>query len=461
METDQLRARVENLEYLLEALTTGAIGRAMQNPSWLQPKWYIDPQNVTGNAKSNNSGLFPSQPVARWSDVIQRYGTESPELDADVDWTWLSDSPSDGSDPVTFTPTMNGSRGRMIGTPTLVGSGILAGVTPKNRAAGTLLNVDLAAVPSAASEMFLVNTTPGKESVCQIIRNTAGTFFDLSQPIIPSNGVLVSDFLEVDTYANGDTFQVFRQTKVDLVLLQPVVSKLSLGALNFFTLYRIGGLDTSPTFSSGPANMYLGDRIYATECLFNKKVILTRPTDGGNVLLINCAFQAHPLGFSSLSGGSNVAQASGTGSKPWLFGGWTNGMALAGAYIDGDAVVLTSARLLGGLIGAMYVDAGVSFNIGSTVTLSDQGIGAAIYGLGGINSVGRLSVVGATAAAALLATGGLRIDGQTTAFSATAMNPSVVNGVVPLTAVAIDAAAGPAGFGGNAFIPGGGAISTF
>jgi hypothetical protein len=432
------------------------------NPNLRQPRWFIDPQNKSGNARDTNVGVVSSEPVRTWNGgVIARYGTKSPILPIDVDWTYLSDSPSDGSDPVVFSPTMIGGLGRFSSIPTLVGSGTFLALTPRNRAAGNLLSADLGGIVGLAPGMWVVNTTPGKNSYANLIRNTGGNVWDLSQPIEPGVGVVTNSINEVNTWANGDTFNVMRNAKVDFTVLNPDVSQLSLGALNFFTLFNIDGLDTSPTFSSGPAGLYVGDRIYVNQCAFAKRIVLTRPTDGGNNLFINCALMT-PNGPSAIVGGSNIAQASGSGSKPWFYAGWANGIALEGAYIDADAVVLGNGRINGGLIGTVYVDGGVRFRVAGGVELTDAGtFGAAIYGPGSLNAeFGRLHITGSTATASLLYLGSTQINGDATAYSSTNTNPSVINGLVPLTPANIDAPAGPAGFGGNAFNPGGGCIST-
>lgn len=57
--------------------------------------------------------------------------------------------------------------------------------------------------------------------------------------------------------------------------------------------------------------------------------------------------------------------------------------------------------------------------------------------------------------------GGLSINGSPNACSHTSAAPDVVNCGIAVTAANLDAAAGATGFGGNAFIPGGGSISNF
>ena len=87
--------------------------------------------------------------------------------------------------------------------------------------------------------------------------------------------------------------------------------------------------------------------------------------------------------------------------------------------------------------------------------MSDSGLGVALYGPGGLNvGFGRLRLDGVTAADALLVGGGITLNGQNTAFSATNTAPSVINGGIPITPTNVDT-------NGQLFFPGGGSIATF
>ena len=70
------------------------------NPTWQQPTWFIDPQNVTGLASDLNSGLDASHPVLTYSaGVAGKWMTTSPTLSQNTTITWLSAN-TDNTDPV-------------------------------------------------------------------------------------------------------------------------------------------------------------------------------------------------------------------------------------------------------------------------------------------------------------------------------------------------------------------------
>ena len=453
MRTDRngLERAQDNLIAL--ALARGRASVPQPNSFWQQAAVFVDPLNRTTLAKNTNDGLTATTPIRFWSEVLRRYGTASPwAIPQSTDWHFLSGSPADGSDPIVFSPTMiEQARGRILadyGAAQLVGSGTLGPVTAKNRATGTLLQADLSSVPGAAVNQVIQNTTGGKESRAIIIRAGEGGFFSLSQPQGLSNGVLLgSGEVEVNTWAEGDTIEIFQPDLLDLVQIEPTVASFNLTSSNFFTLWQIGVLD--PTSANQVGTTQMSDTMYVSECVFLRREVYRPSGWTHNVVHSNTWANA------GLVAAAPVAETGGAGAGLFLFGGGANGLAAVGKLFDGDAVVFgSSSRILGAGIGAIYVDQ--FLRLSNQVDLEDVGNGAAIYGPGAIDvTQGRLLLNGTTATASLLVGGGITIDGLAQGFTATAASPSVIDGNIAIDPTHIDAA--PMG---QIWIPGGGAIGT-
>lgn len=423
-------------------------------PAISQTDFWIDPQNRTGLANDANSGTSPSAPVLTWNGgVIRRYGTKSPILSNNplltiYNYHFMSSSPNNDSDPIDFTPTVaNQASVRFSGTfdaHNIVGSGALAGVVAKNRATGQVLEADLAAVAGAAPGMVLVNTTAGKASRCIVGPNVAGTVFILTQPItIVDDWPLHSDPTEVDTYANGDTFSLYNEDLIDLVNLQPIVTEFDPNfAAQFSVVTGLGILNPTTI-----RNMcYVGDVIGFLYSVMNRRIILTRPAFGRNTLFFGCQ------GLQGLSGGT---MDSILGNTCFLEAGIYGSVEGIGILADEDVIFTnTFARMIGAKLGAVAVISGAGLDMSQETILTDLGNGAVIYGAGAINvGFGRLLLEGVTATNGLKVSGGITIDGQTHAFTATQANPSVINGDVTINVANIDA-------NGTMYFPGGGSISV-
>lgn len=441
----------------LEALVAAALARTgslvpQPNPFWQQSAVFIDPLDRTGHASNDNVGTDELLPIRNWFEVLRRYGTQSPRLPQSTDWHFLSGSPTDGSDPILFTPAMlDASTGRILGDygpAQLVGAGTLAGVVAKDRATGTLLQADLSSVPGAAVNQVIQNIGPGKSSRAILVRDLGGGNFAISQPQTPSNGILIgTGENEVNTWANDDPIQVYQPDLLDLVQVEPTVCTFNSESSNFFTIWQCGSID--PTIANQVGTTQLGDTMYLSECVLHRREVY-RPSGWTHNVV-----RSNTWNVQGLVCAAPVAAVGGQGAGMFAFGGGANGVAMVGKIVDGDFIAFGgSSRVLGGAIGAMYVDS--FLRLSNQVDLEDLGNGPAIYGPGGLDvSQGRLLLSGTTAVASLLVSGGITIDGLSNGFTATAANPSVIDGNVAITPAAIDAA--PMG---QIFVPGGGAIGT-
>jgi hypothetical protein len=419
---------------------------------------FIDPQNRTGNANDNNVGT-QAQPVRTWNGgVIRRYGMTSPILgqglpvNSTITYHFMSSSPADGSDPVIFNPLRyNQTAMRFVGTTdnhNLVKNGNLANVTAKNKNTPQFLQADLGAGVSVG--MTLINNT--RAAICKVIALVAGTTFVLSQPqTISLNWPLSGDPSIVDTFANGDSFSLYNQDQVDFAQLDSISTTWDPVTANQFTV--VTNLDIlSPTATSNPC--YLGDGISFLYSTVNRRCVVKRGAMFKNVLFWG--------GFGRAPGGIISAQSDidAIGNQTWLFGGAWQRCLLTGGRLDDDVIFSggVTARMVGGTIGSMAIDAGSSLLLEREVLLTPNNTTATIWGNGLLNikGTGRLSISGATAVSSLLNKGGTQINSQTNGFTATAANPSVINGNNNITPANIDAA--PLG---QIFVPGGGSIATF
>src|SRR5271166_2401505 len=117
---------------------------AQPNPAaLLQPIWFVDPSDVTGNASDNNTGTTALAPLLTFAEIVKRWGTNEPTLNQATTIIFLSDQP-DFSDPVDIAPISNQYNLTIIGTPTVLATGTIgvynSRLTTGGYATGTLDN---------------------------------------------------------------------------------------------------------------------------------------------------------------------------------------------------------------------------------------------------------------------------------------------------------------------------------
>lgn len=399
--------------------------------SWTVPAWFVDP--VSGNDAAD--GTTSGTPVQHFAEIVKRWGTPTPLLRQDTTVTFLSDQP-DFSDPVAISASVVGSTGTFTlrgGLTAQAGaSGTFTTVTPRNRATATRWTITDSSKTGAFWTPFvgmLVHDTTADAWFC-VTADLGGGSAEITEPMQSAVGNPTPAYAAI---ANGDAYQVFAPIKVNLVEFAvptssgnaPVVEHVwatgpSFGILNagfsFFSECRVDTL-LSPASSESFLNA-------ANSYLFGVE------SDGCTVV-----------------GGAIVSELS------VIWG--------AESVIDGDCVVLAPALAVEGtlVVGAGYFANALSVpNLGSlggadgTLIVS----GGAIYGTAafwgpaalGAHVGGDVQYTG-SAAAAFLNTGGMTLDGQTTAFSVDLTSGAWTPGV-NVTPANLDTAA-PAGFGGIAY----------
>lgn len=164
--------------------------------SWLVPAWFVNASTGSDDATGVTSGA----PLKTLAELYARWQTTDPFITS-VNITPQTALPS--TDPLKTHPlTFPGGTGLTIqGTVATIGTGTLAGVVPKNTAAGQELQADLGASVATYVGQRICNST--HSSCAKVSRVISGHVARISQPVLPTD-----NFTEVDTWANGDAFTV-------------------------------------------------------------------------------------------------------------------------------------------------------------------------------------------------------------------------------------------------------------
>jgi len=436
--------------------------------SWLQATWFVDPANSTGLANDNNNGIDALHPVLSYNGgIVRKWGTTAPTLAQNTIITWLSSQTGSG-DPVILTPVMLGVVLTIKGTLSFLGGGVLAGVVPKDRATQQLLEVNLGFAPPIGS--LVQNTTIGKSSYAWVYTNVAGNVFALSQTLVP----VVLPFLgysgpadEVDTWADGDTFEVWALTGINIITINPTIAEYDL-VDSFPAQIQVNQISYISSNGPGNSTVFIGDDVTSSECLFESELAGGQGTNGTDA----------QFGFySNCFLTSGVFQTSGDSIFTWLQGG-----VLISAFgtivswnIDFDAILDASSgasfvlnptitngngqQYIGAayIVGAITLVGLISFEVELPLSL------CVLWGPGSINAINSSRIVYPTGVGAAVATftntGGLRLNGQTDANAFDSVT-GLWASLIPITPTNLDLAFGAGGFGGLAINVGGACYSN-
>lgn len=454
-------------------LADGFTYPASLKPAALTGTIYVDPQNSTGQATHAGSVYTGPSGIGTlfllYADVVGVWGTFSPRLRADTAVIFLS-SHTDNGDPVQFYPTVENGAVASIqgGPPKVLAQGVvLSGKVAKGRAAGSnaLLQFNLGA--NGAAGILVDNLT--HPSRAWSFKSLGSNNFSMTQPMgryaIPCGSVFKS---EVDTWANGDIVNLLQPISVNIVAVGALIADFNGTFDNRLYLYQLN----KPSFAGLSQNCFVGDcRIL--ECSSQKMLV----GDGAKAFNSETAIAI-----------CNCYNAGGiTGACAWfLLGGMTGGLqenwiacwagsgtdAFIGIVIDADHILSGAAPFIlpvGAQAGFVYLDTPLHVQSGNLIIEASTYGGAAIYGSAGNNVVmqgsSHLYLASGTFSAALtapaLVSPGIQLNGASTASSHTGASPDVLNSGITTTPAHLDAAAGVAGFGGNAFNLGGASVSNF
>lgn len=434
--------------------------------SWTIPNWYIDPANSSGCAADFNNctsavcGGAGVGPCVTWGEInVHRWGclgnpTSCPVLPQTTGVTFLS-SQTGLSDPIVWLPlSNNGGDTNLLsavlprGTPFSLGT-----VTPKNRAAGS--NSPLIAVVSGgAVGQLLVNTTHPSFAFVQH-SNGAGAF-NISQPV---TGTALNSFtfpVEVDTWATGNTVAVQPLVQINLVKFAPQFTSIETpGVANIFGLHISNGtsnvLNTVLDGTSGAfflvqnswfeANLFAtnSDGVYSESFFFND--------------LFGSASLSDVFDFA---GGGSLVNGASTFGQNFGFGSTS----AATFIVDGDVILDAPILGLGNVsCGFLYLNGIFLSATEIEVSVGDYG-DATTYGSASgnfrLDQRARLRSDGLTFTHAITMpipiASGITMNGLQTANSMTVSGGiGTIHTGITTTVSALDAPAGVAGFGGNAF----------
>lgn len=425
-------------------------------PATPQGNLFIDPQNVSGGAGTGPGfGTSASSPLLSYAALAQQWGTLSPVLNTSTTLTWLS-SVTDGSDPVICRPIIRGTTNPFLiqgAAPTLVANVTLSGVVPKSRAAGANSLLQATLGTSAAQGLLLENLThPSRAWVYTLV---SGTTWNISQPLTKATigGSIVLP--EVDTWANGDSVQILQPVAVNIVDLEPTYTDI-FDAVSNNEAYLYNLIAAAPIANSV---MYLGD-VRVHECRIDRFVQGRGASPKRGLVFSNVDSKA---GWEFMQGAATMFAGVGRGSSITFSGG-------ALLSIDFDHIVgaLYTVNTAFTVMSIAFLDANVQISTGRLQISVGVSGGAIIYGSAGHNILlqgnARASQTAgtfvATFTAPALISPGISLNGASTGHSVTSGTPDVFNGGIATTPANLDAAAGAAGFGGNAFNPGGASVAN-
>jgi hypothetical protein len=343
-----------------------------------------------------------------------------------------------------------------LGPAQTVASGTLAGVVPKSRTGGQLLQATLPA--GAQPGQLIVNTT--NASRAWVYRNITGNTWLISQPLTPESAPYAWNPGEVDVWANGDAITLYQPVAVDVVEASPVLADCNSGDAcnNPLVIFQTTVLDPSGGSTalaiSGAMNVAILDSSLRRPVAVTAGAADWYPDfidlDIASPLTINA-----PAGYLYVSGGQFRAGAAGT--------------QLVGVGLEKDVIAGVSLSLADGIYGSVFLDQGATLTAlpGVDWYWTETGIGVespALWGPGALDVSGvarfEYSAAMGGAAATFLQTGGLTIGGQNAACSVDTQGTGVWACGIPLTPANLDLPIASGGFGGLAAIQGGGSLSN-
>ena len=194
-------------------------------PAWAVANWYFSPSGNDGN-----SCTTIGSPCLTPNEVLSRYGCGgNPVLDpqlSGVTWNILGDMPYSSHFELNprLLPGLGGGGFVINVSTTTIASGTLSGVVPKRHATSQALNANLGSGAASYYGMQIVNTThPSQAWVDKIV---SGNVALITQPISgPTTAIGSGPYVtiaEVDTWANGDSYNIVRPSKFYMDAMHPI-----------------------------------------------------------------------------------------------------------------------------------------------------------------------------------------------------------------------------------------------
>jgi len=195
------------------------------SPFLFQPAWFVDPQNVSGNASDVNSGATALVPLLTKAELLRRIGAKNGSIQVPMSVTFLSEElPGQGT---TDEIVIDVALFSLVWTMPMavVASGTLTAATPKNRAAGVAgrqtvsgpninTNVGLIFEDTSLSAQAFIRASAGGTTavICSLVQNVNPT---------PINPFAIFANTQIDPVATN-TYRVLRPGRLNMAFAQAV-----------------------------------------------------------------------------------------------------------------------------------------------------------------------------------------------------------------------------------------------
>jgi hypothetical protein len=263
-----------------------------------QPAWFVDPQNVSGNANDGNTGATALTPLLTKAELLRRIGAKNGSILVPMAINFLSEelAGQGTNDEIAIDTTLFSLVWTM--PTTVVASGVLTAATPKNRAAGVagrqtvsgpnintnvgLIFEDTSFTPSA--QAYIRASAGGTTAViCSLVKHVDPT------PLNPFAGFAN---IQVDPVA-VNTYRVLRPGRLNMAYAE-AVNGLG-GALVF-----VNAAFNGSTF----AEQFIGE-IFTAFCSF-ANFYIARVIEATTPAATNCFSAPGGVGFQQGPAGNNV-----------------------------------------------------------------------------------------------------------------------------------------------------------
>jgi hypothetical protein len=401
------------------------VGQWWRGPSLIttsalaQSTWNIDPQNTTGSASDENTGLDATHCLLSAAEVLRRWGTDFPKLTTAVcTMHWVSTGPTTDivvAQAALGTLFLTGAQ--TAGAPMTLGT-----FAAKNKAAGTLATINVVGHGAWTPGTIIHDTTAN--AGFEIIADLGGGSASITQPL----SLPISTLSTGVTLSGGDSL---------VVITQPTITAAVLGSHNNSGFCFIETMNLANAGGLCQVN-----NCFLFECTFA----------GLSFQALSGAANALPLGVGCYAHANGGSSGSGALVGKWTFyGGAIEGSGnnfSNGSSFDTDVALLLRNHFSGTInLGSVYLGQWfeyIGFN-GAHIELVATQTGTTpltLYGPASIvvNAGLELTIpVTTTADAALLCTGGVSLDGPAFSFNGTT---GVFVGPTTVTPTNIDAGGG-------------------
>jgi hypothetical protein len=434
------------------------LGGPVSNPpngSWTQASFFIDELNISGVASDTNTGATRGAPLLTRAELARRYGRLNPIISQVTTVLFMSvaNAATQDTSPWLIEPICT-ENGVYIVTSDFANlapsfTGTLNVVTPKSNTTtpGNPLEATFTTATGAmAAGLLLVNTSRAN-SVAFAAKSLGGGNFAISQPVgayTPGTGAnLPVPATENDAWATTDNIVGYSLPSLNIGRAGSNRIDNNGTISNGFFCQYFTVVGTSAFFGYDP--MVLKEDCTFLFCLVEKAFsspAQMSPWAGSSPLFVPrfyCCYVSNNGAAGSVSFQAGVLQTSSIGNGRWMI-------------ID-DAYLITtttqaSSIFDNGIFGHVCLDSSAIMTVSRGGPHPTQPM--IFYGTGVLNVTSGLLFYSGTGTNTFRAAP--RLTGVQTAYSAkTSAGVTVIAGPIALTGPNLDAAAGAAGFNGQAF----------